>query len=462
MERIIFRQSKQHSRGITNSKSLIVSLNDQLANSIRNELHSRHKNSKYLLQETNSPKEREDILYNIEVKSLKNVIQEWLPEVCKLNKDWHLGKQETYKIFAKLRDEQPNVEEKDWRKLEEEFQNYMFDDTSGKLVSVDKYLKLAIEYETLQDKERWQKVRRLWHNRISIRRKNGQISIIEASTVLRNQLLWYEHQKSSLPNDQWNSDFHTSLNGEAIDEAALITHFDKMFSDGRYDQVMVDEVQDLPAISVITLSFLSPNRTENRFVIAGDRDQTINGQQFDWELYLKRLSYISKEVVAKHVNHIYIDSNNEPVLHHLKGLSWAYDEIKQVIDFHLTENHRNHPRIVNYTKQSWNNWPIEGYAENDDQSRKYPLDKMESTWKKPSDEQKEITRIMEINTDDTGHFNDTLEKLLRFLQTRARISLLIPNQWLRTHIKEEIMGKKIETKLDSYDAWTIKGLKEML
>ena len=47
---------------------------------------------------------------------------------------------------------------------------------------------------------------------------------------------------------------------------------------------MVDEVQDLPAISVITLSFLSPNRTENRFVIAGDRDQTINGQQFDWEL----------------------------------------------------------------------------------------------------------------------------------------------------------------------------------
>ena len=35
------------------------------------------------------------------------------------------------------------------------------------------------------------------------------ISIIEASTVLRNQLLWYEHQKSSLPNDQWNSDFHT-------------------------------------------------------------------------------------------------------------------------------------------------------------------------------------------------------------------------------------------------------------
>ena len=54
-----------------------------------------------------------------------------------------------------------------------------------------------------------------------------QISIIEASTVLRNQLLWYEHQKSALPNEKWNSNFHTSLNGEAIDEAALIT-FDKM------------------------------------------------------------------------------------------------------------------------------------------------------------------------------------------------------------------------------------------
>ena len=186
-----------------------------------------------------------------------------------------------------MKDQEPSVKTKDWRKLEEEFQNDMFDDTSGKLVSVDKYLKLAIEYETLQDKERWQKVRRLWHNRIYSRRRDGQISIIEASTVLRNQLLWYEHQKSALPNDQWNSDFHTSLNDEAIDEAALIAHFDEMFSNGRYDQVMVDEVQDLPAISVIALSFLSPNRTENRFVIAGDRDQTINGQQFDWELYLK-------------------------------------------------------------------------------------------------------------------------------------------------------------------------------
>ena len=149
---------------------------------------------------------------------------------------------------------------------------------------------------------------------------------------MRNQLLWYEHQKSALPNDQWNSDFHISLNGEAIDEAALITHFDKMFSDGRYDQVMVDEVQDLPAISVITLSFLSPNRTENRFVIAGDRDQTINGQQFDWELYLKRLSYISKEVVAQHVSHIYIDRDNEPVLHHLKDFR-APNEIEEVTDF---------------------------------------------------------------------------------------------------------------------------------
>ena len=454
VERIIFRQSKQHSRGITNSKSLIISLNDQLANSIRNELHSRHKNSKYLLQETKSPKEREDILYNIEVKSLKNVIQEWLPVVGE--GDWHLGKQETYEIFTKLKTESI-VEDKDWRRLEEEFQNAMFDDTSGKLITVDKYLKIPIEYETLQDKERWEKDEGCGTKELPSD-ENGQVSIIEASTVLRNQLLWYEHQKSALPNDQWNTDFHTSLNDEAIDEAALIAHFDKMFSDGRYDQVMVDEVQDLPAISVIALSFLSPNRTENRFVIAGDRDQTINGQQFDWELYLKRLSYISKEVVAKHVNHIYVDRNNEPVSHHLKGLSWAPNEIEEVTDFHLTDNHRNHPKIVKYTKQSWKNWPKEGYAENDDQSRKYPLDKMESTWKKSSDEQKQITRIMEINTVDTEHFNDTLEQILRFLQTRARISLLIPNQWLRDHIKEEIMVEKIDTKLDSYNAWTIKGL----
>ena len=460
VERIIFRQCKQHAKGVTNSKSLIVSLNDQLANSIRNELHSRHKNSKYLHQETNGDKTAiNDILYNIEVRSLKNVIEEWLPEVTQGNNQWHLGKQETYSIFTKLKKENSEISEKDWRKLEKEFQNDMYDDESGKLIKIEDYVEKDTEEEwDYQDKERWKKVRRLWHGRLKNRReKYGQISTVEASIVLRNQLLWYEHQKSPLPNNQWNSNFHISLDGNnTVNKKEIFDRFENLFSKGKYDQIMVDEVQDLPAISIIALSFLSPNRTENRFVIAGDRDQTINGQQFVWRDYLKRLSYISREVIAKSVGHIYTNEDSEPTYHHLKGLSWTSSEIDEVTQFHLTDNHRNHSSIVDYTKESWNNWPTKGYAKEAEHSKDYPLDKMKSTWK--GQENHDLKRIMEIQTSDKRHFVESLEEVLTFLQTRARISLLIPNQWLRSYIKNGIMEEKPETKLDSYDAWTIKGL----
>ena len=151
-----------------------------------------------------------DILYNIEVISLKNVIEEWLPEVTQGNNQWHLGKQETYSIFTKLKKENSEISEKDWRKLEKEFQNDMYDDESGKLIKIEDYVEIDTEEEwNYQDQERWKKVRRLWHGRLKNRReKYGQISTVEASIVLRNQLLWYEHQKSPLPNNQWKRNFH--------------------------------------------------------------------------------------------------------------------------------------------------------------------------------------------------------------------------------------------------------------
>ena len=46
---------------------------------------------------------------------------------------------------------------------------------------------------------------------------------------------------------------------------------------------MVDEVQDLPDMAVVMLSCLSPNREPNRFIIAGDELQTLNGQEFSTE-----------------------------------------------------------------------------------------------------------------------------------------------------------------------------------
>ena len=56
---------------------------------------------------------------------------------------------------------------------------------------------------------------------------------------------------------------------------------------------MVDEVQDLPAIAVNMLSFMAPYRELSKFILAGDKFQTINGQPFEWEDFLRDLSQMT-------------------------------------------------------------------------------------------------------------------------------------------------------------------------
>ena len=105
----------------------------------------------------------------------------------------------------------------------------------------------------------------------------------------------------------------------------------------------------------------------NRFIIAGDHLQTINGQKFVWENFLKELTDQSKEV-AKHHAHIFTDPKTDfPTFHHLQGLSWTKDLIdKNVNQNHLTVNYRNHRDIVNFTRYYWDKWPSKKYTENSD------------------------------------------------------------------------------------------------
>ena len=117
---------------------------------------------------------------------------------------------------------------------------------------------------------------------------------------------------------------------------------------------MVDEVQDLPSIAVNMLSFMCPNRAisdnYNRFIIAGDHLQTINGQKFVWRDFLTDLTDLSKEVTKNHAHIFSQKENGFPSNHHLRGLCWTDDELDtNVDDNHLTVNYRNHKNIADFT-----------------------------------------------------------------------------------------------------------------
>ena len=61
-----------------------------------------------------------------------------------------------------------------------------------------------------------------------------------------------------------------------INHQSCFEHFETQFNSGKYDCVMIDEVQDMPAMAVICLSFLSPFRNPNQFILSGDHLQTLN------------------------------------------------------------------------------------------------------------------------------------------------------------------------------------------
>ena len=155
----------------------------------------------------------------------------------------------------------------------------MFDKKTGKLIEKAAYLnrkkaKLPIE------------AREIWHNAVFRERKRGKIALIELAQSYETTLE-IRTQKENYPEDLFNSEYEVKdvPNNLKIDQYECFKKFEKRFQLGYYDCVMVDEVQDLPDMAVVMLSCLSPNREPNRFIIAGDELQTLNGQEFSWSDY---------------------------------------------------------------------------------------------------------------------------------------------------------------------------------
>jgi hypothetical protein len=482
VEAIIIRQASLYRSGRTDAYSLIVALNDQLANSITTELEDNHKRSKYLKEFTDT--EKSIIIGKIHVRSLKKLIEDWAPDFRgdETTDNWLIDGDILNELFIDL-----DEDLSEWRMLEEHYQTIMFDPRSGKFLTLDDYLERVGD-----DKKK--NVCTKWHEQISRTRDNGWRSIIECCTVLRNRLLRNEYiisetkidskilekysasisqeeknsdyfakeyegkttiQKRKLVKDEWiNNKIEEIKRARKVKEESMIDTLKKKIQHNSYDIVLIDEVQDLPPIASIMLSFLCANRAStshyNRFILAGDHLQTLNGQKFKWEPFLKRLTDLTREI-SDDFDHIYIDhASRRPTQHHLRGLFWNEQDRMKTLKHHLKENHRNAPEIMELTKDAWKQWHPDDDGED--------LDAMTSTWKRT--DPIKCLRIMEIKAVNELEFVNNVKLILAAVNSKANVSLLYTNNVIRDFVKEEIMDKDEDKKMwaEYFDPWTIKGL----
>jgi len=454
VERILIRQAN-NVRNNSSSKPLIISLNEQLANSIHGDLYRQHKKSPFL-DLFDSEQEKMDVLHTIDVRSMKQIIEEWIPDITQLENgdDWLIDSKALNEMFLKM------VERKifdigDWRGLLRDFQKNLFDETTGLIRPLNDVL--DSEHTLPQpdkapsiSKKKIDKKRRGWYERVKRELQRGKFSLIRACVFLRNLLLKYEHNNSGLPDELWNVDYDPDPSIE-IDQQTCFDHFETQFNSGKYDCVMIDEVQDMPAMAVLCLSFLSPFRNPNQFILSGDHLQTLNGNPFEWEPFLKSLDYHAKAIITE-VNHINNSSN-----HHLRSLNKLKDSLEDILGQHLTDNHRNHEAITEFTKFAWEQWPTTEFTDDDT----FPLREMKSVKKEKTDTDNEtdIPRILEIESADKDDFLSKIVDVLEFLNASAKISLLYANDFLQEYVREEIMNDESKSlRVESFTPWTIKGL----
>lgn len=448
IERILWRQKNAYSQTGEGSRVLIVALTKQLATSINSSLYREHIDSKFFdfIYDDNGEKEgrkiiEERIFSKFDIMTFSDVIEDWLPDGS-FSENWIMDFES---LFLRFKNTNSEVAEEHHRPLQFDFQNRMFDKSSGKLIDKHDYLEF-------RDHRIPRKVLEKWHDKVRNEREDGKIALVEACIILRNLLLKFEHKNKNYPDELFNpkyelNDAPTSFK---IDEHECFKKFEKRFQQGDYDCIMVDEVQDLPHMAVIMLSCLSPIREPNRFIIAGDELQTLNGQEFHWNEYLESLDFIVK-VLGEELVHIHT-SNGMLYNHHLTGL--IGHDMEKVDDHHLNENWRNHQAISDIAVQSWMKWPDSEYWKKD----KYPLADMKAMREK-SKETSKFSPFMVIETTELN-FKERITETLEFLNSRSKVSLLFANDKIRGYVKKEIMAKDKQgtRKVESFTPWTIKGL----
>ena len=447
IERILFRQRSVFSQTGEGSRVLIVALTKQLATSIKSSLYREHIESQFLkdlIDEKSRDVIKETIFSKFDVLTFSEVIEDWFPEDS-FTKGWEL---DFDSLFNRIEGHNKEIDTQHYRDAQSDFQNIMFDKKTGKIIKKDEYLRRKKSNLPV-------KVREIWYDAVFRERQRGSIALIEACTILRNLLLKFEHQRKNYPEHLFNSDYEITdvPNKLKIDQSKCFKKFEKRFQQGYYDCIMVDEVQDLPDMAVVMLSCLSPNREPNRFIIAGDELQTLNGQEFKWSDYLDSVSHITREI-GNALVHISI-KDKIPYNHHFSGIHWDGFDASNVILHHLHQNWRNHKSISQIAVQSWEWWPNRTYFE--DVRKEYPLHKMQPMRIYDAKTEK-FNPLMIIETNDSN-FEERIEETLEFLNSRSNVSLLFANGNIKEYVHNRIMtDKNVHRHVESFSPWTIKGL----
>ncbi len=465
VERIIVNQVRLFMERKTDQYALVVALNNELAHSISFELERQHSESPYLKGNIKQEESRHEIIKSIEVRSLEQLLIEWMPGFDKIQLiDDQKLKQNFTLLQADLGFEVPDSV---YRILQADYQGNMFDEVTGVFRTLHDYLGsnkgdiVGSLRDFFDNDDQVNQIRNGWYLRTDISRTNGGLPLNEACALLRNRIMKFEWYNKGFES-KWTGDFIVETEHLKFDENESFTLFRQKFDSGHYDCIMVDEVQDLPAIAVNMLSFMAPYRDPSKFILAGDKFQTINGQPFEWEDFLRDLSRMTTEL-ERHCDTIIHPFNGLQLYKHLSGLRWSESSRKSVIDNRLNENHRNHKTINELTKSSWQNWPSPEYYETVKDS--YPIEDMESMYDKrkelgaDGDLLSEFTSVMIIDSKDSEDYMKKIEIILREINTRAGVSLLCTNQILRDYVDEQMSSDGSEDlRVETFDPWTIKGL----
>ena len=150
--------------------------------------------------------EKDEIINSIDVKSIKQILEEWMPSIdSRGNPDWLISSEFLRELFEKLRN-RPGVTLEKWmfRILQEDYQNNMFDLYTGVFLNVDEYINRSTAKKTIDNKN----ILKQWHEIVKKTREKGKLPLQEACAILRNQLLNYESQKS-LTNQVIKSKYQT-------------------------------------------------------------------------------------------------------------------------------------------------------------------------------------------------------------------------------------------------------------
>lgn len=431
VRRLLIRHAAKYASG-TPVRSLIVALNTHLARNIRQELQKEEFKELHEFDDI----EQGQIKRSIEVKSLKEIFEDWAPDLCGTRgEDWLLTPTHIEDLYVRwMRESNYQPSNYPYSDAITYVQQQMHDPRTGEI-------KTPCE-ESAQTE---------FHDVVKRKLDNGMKSEESIAAQLRDRLLRFEAINAGAHNVP-------PLESEVLEELR------RAFANTNYDMILVDEVQDMNPLSVHLLSFLAPNRgpEADRFVLAGDGNQTINGRRFEWKRFLRSLTDHTRQIVKQSKEwgyHIGNVDTGEPGMHHLHGLWWDFSSTKDIPGTSLEVNYRSNPDIIEFAKDAWESWPTEKVAKKlgEDLAEGSPRDMKPG---KPENDVSMPLLLLEADSEET--YWAAVKDIIARIRTESNTTLLVASPGLHYAIKTLMDSTSNDNQddlaVEFFNTWDIKGL----